>query len=155
MRLKLTLEYDGTGFRGWAAQPGYRTVEGVLQEALGEVFETWSQLRVAGRTDTGVHALAQVASVDVEGGAPVERAAPALNARLPDDVGVSAAEPAAPLVVSAPARGGAARRVGRAAARRARLPRVHAHRDAAQGSHANDRVGDLAPPRGGARAGDP
>ena len=96
MRLKLTLEYDGTGFRGWAAQPGYRTVEGVLQEALGEVFETWSQLRVAGRTDTGVHALAQVASVDVEGGAPVERAAPALNARLPDDVGVSAAEPAAP-----------------------------------------------------------
>ena len=96
MRLKLTLEYDGTGFRGWAAQPGYRTVEGVLQEALGEVFETWSQLRVAGRTDTGVHAFAQVASVDVEGGAPVERAAPALNARLPDDVGVSAAEPAAP-----------------------------------------------------------
>src|SRR6476619_4322061 len=96
MRLKLTLEYDGTGFRGWAAQPGYRTIEGVLQEALGEVFETWSQLRVAGRTDTGVHALAQVASVDVEGGAPVERAAPALNARLPDDVGVSAAEPAAP-----------------------------------------------------------
>src|SRR5580765_5195379 len=96
MRLKLTLEYDGTGFRGWAAQPGYRTVEGVLQEALGEVFETWSQLRVAGRTDTGVHALAQVASVDVEGGAPVERAAPALNAKLPDDVSVSAAEPAAP-----------------------------------------------------------
>ena len=43
-----------------------------------------------------MHALAQVASVDVEGGAPVERAAPALNARLPDDVGVSAAEPAAP-----------------------------------------------------------
>ena len=68
----------------------------MLQEALGDVFETWSELRVAGRTDTGVHALAQVASVDVEGGAPVERAAPALNARLPDDVGVSAAEPAAP-----------------------------------------------------------
>jgi tRNA pseudouridine38-40 synthase len=96
VRLRLTLEYDGTGFRGWAAQPGLRTVEGVLQEALGNVFETWSDLRVAGRTDTGVHALAQVASVEAEGGAPVERAAAALNARLPDDVAVSAAEQAAP-----------------------------------------------------------
>ena len=96
MRLRLTLEYDGADFRGWAAQPGLRTVEGVLQQALADVFETWSELRVAGRTDTGVHALAQVASVEVEGGAPIERAAPALNARLPDDVAVSAAEPAAP-----------------------------------------------------------
>jgi tRNA pseudouridine38-40 synthase len=96
VRLRLTLEYDGTGFRGWAAQPGLRTVEGVLQEALGDVFGTWSELRVAGRTDTGVHALAQVASVEVEGGAPIERAAAALNARLPDDVAVSDAEPVAP-----------------------------------------------------------
>ena len=94
MRLRLTLEYDGTGFRGWAVQPGARTVEGVLHEALSDVFESWSELRVAGRTDTGVHALAQVASVEVNGGAPSERAAPALNARLPDDVAVSAAEPA-------------------------------------------------------------
>ena len=74
MRLRLTLEYDGTGFRGWAAQPGLRTIEGVLQEALSDVFEAWSELRVAGRTDTGVHALAQVASVEVEGGAPFQRA---------------------------------------------------------------------------------
>ena len=51
---------------------------------------------MAGRTDTGVHALGQVASVDVEGGAPVERAAAALNAELPDDVAVSAAEPVPP-----------------------------------------------------------
>jgi tRNA pseudouridine38-40 synthase len=96
VRLRLTLEYDGTGFRGWAVQPGARTVEGVLQQALADVFERWSELRVAGRTDTGVHALAQVASVEVEGGAPAERAAAALNASLPDDVAVTAAEPAAP-----------------------------------------------------------
>jgi tRNA pseudouridine38-40 synthase len=96
VRLRLTLEYDGTGFRGWAVQPGARTVEGVLQQALADVFERWSELRVAGRTDTGVHALAQVASVEVEGGAPFERAAAALNASLPDDVAVTAAEPAAP-----------------------------------------------------------
>jgi tRNA pseudouridine38-40 synthase len=92
VRLRLTLEYDGTGFRGWAAQPGERTVESVLQAALADVFERWSELRVAGRTDTGVHALGQVASVEVEGGAPLERAAAALNASLPDDVAVIAAE---------------------------------------------------------------
>ena len=80
MQLKLTLAYDGTGFRGWAAQPGLRTVEGVVREALDRVFSTWSELAVAGRTDTGVHALAQVASVEAEGGPPPERAAEALNA---------------------------------------------------------------------------
>ena len=95
-RLKLTLEYDGTAFRGWAAQPSLRTVEGVVREALDRVFSTWSELAVAGRTDTGVHALAQVASVEVEGGPPPERAAEALNAELPDDVAVSGVEVAAP-----------------------------------------------------------
>jgi tRNA pseudouridine38-40 synthase len=96
VRLRLTLEYDGTGFRGWAAQPGLRTVEGTLQEALGAVYPRWGELAVAGRTDTGVHALGQVASVEVDGGAPAERAAAALNAELPDDVAVIAAEVAAP-----------------------------------------------------------
>jgi len=95
VRLRLTLEYDGTGFRGWAVQPGLRTVEGALQEALTRVYPGWAQLAVAGRTDTGVHALGQVASVDVDGGAPVARAAAALNAELPDDVAVSSAEEAA------------------------------------------------------------
>jgi tRNA pseudouridine38-40 synthase len=88
VRLKLTLEYDGTGFRGWAAQPGLRTVEGVLREALQALFPSWSGLAIAGRTDTGVHAVANVASVDVEGGPPAERAREALNAELPDDVAV-------------------------------------------------------------------
>ena len=69
MRLKLTLEYDGTGFRGWAAQPGLRTVEGALRDALATVFYVGvAGSSVAGRTDTGVHALANVVSVDVEGG---------------------------------------------------------------------------------------
>jgi tRNA pseudouridine38-40 synthase len=92
----MTLEYDGTGFRGWAAQPGLRTVEGALQEALTRVYPGWSELAVAGRTDTGVHALGQVASVEVRGGAPVERTAAALNGELPDDVAVVAAEEALP-----------------------------------------------------------
>jgi tRNA pseudouridine38-40 synthase len=94
--LKLTLEYDGTGFSGWAAQPSLRTVEGVLREALDAVLPSWDGLAVAGRTDAGVHALAQVVSVGAEGGPPVERLAEALNGGLPDDVSVVAAEHAPP-----------------------------------------------------------
>lgn len=94
MNLKLTLEYDGTGFHGWARQPGLRTVEGVVRDALAAVFPHWDGLVVAGRTDTGVHATGQVASVRFEGGPPVERAAEALNAALPEDVVVLAAEAA-------------------------------------------------------------
>ena len=96
MRLKLTIEYDGTPFYGWAAQPGLPTVEGALREALAATFGSVASLAVAGRTDTGVHALGQVASVDVEGGPPPERVAEALNTRLPDEISVVAAEPAAP-----------------------------------------------------------
>jgi len=93
--LKLTLEYDGTEFRGWARQPGLRTVEGVVRDALDAVYPRWGGLAVAGRTDTGVHATGQVVSLDVEGGPPLERAADALNAALPDDVAVIEAGEAA------------------------------------------------------------
>jgi tRNA pseudouridine38-40 synthase len=92
--LKLTLEYEGTGFHGWARQPGLRTVEGVLGEALAAVYPGWDGLAVAGRTDTGVHATGQVASVIVDGGAPLARAAEALTAVLPEDVSVLIAEEA-------------------------------------------------------------
>jgi tRNA pseudouridine38-40 synthase len=89
--LKLTLEYDGAGFRGWARQPGERTIEGVMRETLDGVYPGWDELAVAGRTDTGVHATGQVASVRVAGGPPPARAAKALNAALPDDIAVVAA----------------------------------------------------------------
>jgi len=96
MRLRLTIEYDGTDFSGWAAQPGFRTVEGELRRALDELYVSFDRLAVAGRTDAGVHALAQVASVDVEGALPVGRAAEALNTTLPEDVSVVAVQEAAP-----------------------------------------------------------
>ena len=67
-----------------------------MRAALGAVFRSTDGLAVAGRTDSGVHALGQVASVDVEGGPPAERAAEALNAALPADVAVLAVEEAAP-----------------------------------------------------------
>ena len=96
MRVRLTIEYDGTPFRGWAVQPGQPTVEGALRDALGATFSSFANLAVAGRTDTGVHALANVVSVDVEGGPPVAHAAEALNTRLPDEISIAALEEAAP-----------------------------------------------------------
>jgi tRNA pseudouridine38-40 synthase len=91
VRLILTLEYDGTPFHGWAAQPGLPTVESALWDALAETFSSVENVAVAGRTDTGVHALGQVVSVDVTGGPPPERAAAALNPRLPDEITVLSA----------------------------------------------------------------
>ena len=90
-KLKLTLEYDGTSFSGWAVQPGLRTVEGELRRALDGLFPGWSELAVAGRTDAGVHALAQVASLTATGG-PLDSAADALNSRLPSDLKVISSE---------------------------------------------------------------
>jgi tRNA pseudouridine38-40 synthase len=91
VRLILTLEYDGTPFHGWAAQPGLPTVEAALRQALADTFASVESVAVAGRTDTGVHALGQVVSVDVEGGPPPERSAAALNPRLPDEITVLSA----------------------------------------------------------------
>ncbi len=96
MRMKLTLEYDGTGFRGWARQPGARTVEGEVRASLDASFARWDGLAVAGRTDAGVHATGQVVSLEVEGGPPVDRVPEALNAVLPGDVAVVAAGEAEP-----------------------------------------------------------
>jgi tRNA pseudouridine38-40 synthase len=90
--VKLTLEYDGTGFAGWAAQPGLRTVEHEVREALDRVYPGWEGLGVAGRTDAGVHAFGQVASFSGSTGPPPERAAVALNSDLPGDVAVASAE---------------------------------------------------------------
>jgi tRNA pseudouridine38-40 synthase len=86
--LRLTIRYDGTDFRGWAVQPGLRTVCGELAAALRV---TPGQIRVAGRTDAGVHAAANVASVEVERALPVG----ALNGRLPSDLAVTDAVEAA------------------------------------------------------------
>lgn len=66
-RLRLDLAYAGTFFHGWAAQPGLRTVEGTLADALATVLRRPVAVTVAGRTDAGVHAAAQVAHLDVSG----------------------------------------------------------------------------------------
>jgi tRNA pseudouridine38-40 synthase len=96
VRLKLTVEYDGTPFRGWAAQPGLPTVEGHVRDALAQTFASYDGLAVAGRTDTGVHALGNVVTVDVTGGPPTERIAAALNPRLPAEISIVDAAEAPP-----------------------------------------------------------
>lgn len=86
--LRLLLEYDGSDFSGWAAQPGLRTVEGELARALQTVLRSAVELSVAGRTDTGVHAWGQVASFEWGAEAEPQALAGSLNAVLPPDVAV-------------------------------------------------------------------
>lgn len=88
--VRLDIEYDGSGFRGWAKQPGLRTVQGELETALATVLREPVELKVAGRTDTGVHALGQVASFQTAATVP-EDLMRRLNGLGPDDVAVTAA----------------------------------------------------------------
>ena len=85
MTARLTLEYDGSGFAGWARQPGLRTVQGELERALATLLPAPVQLTVAGRTDAGVHAWRQVASHEGDP-APLS----GLNALTPPDIAVHA-----------------------------------------------------------------
>jgi tRNA pseudouridine38-40 synthase len=100
-RLRLDLGYDGGAFSGWARQPGQRTVQQVVEDALGRVLRLPepAQLTVAGRTDAGVHARGQVAHVDVPASGWTAAAPSALRRMsrlLPPDVRLGRIEPAAP-----------------------------------------------------------
>jgi tRNA pseudouridine38-40 synthase len=85
--VRLDIEYDGAGFRGWARQPSLRTVQGVLEAGLAQILREEVLLTVAGRTDTGVHALGQVASFATEAALPPDLARN-LNGVTPPDVTV-------------------------------------------------------------------
>ncbi|HEY6779308.1 MAG TPA: tRNA pseudouridine(38-40) synthase TruA [Thermoleophilaceae bacterium] len=89
MTARLLIEYDGRDFAGWARQEGFRTVQGVLEQALATALRRPAALTVAGRTDAGVHARGQVAS---HAGEPA--LVRSLNGLLPQDVAVLASEPA-------------------------------------------------------------
>lgn len=86
------LEYDGAAFYGWQQQARHRSVEGELKRALKEVTGQDHVVHAAGRTDAGAHAEGQVASFRLQGRVAVTRLAAALNAHLPEDVSVLAAE---------------------------------------------------------------
>jgi tRNA pseudouridine38-40 synthase len=84
--IRLLLAYDGTDFHGWARQPGVRTVQGALEEALGRSLGEEPRLSVAGRTDAGVHASGQVASFVAPGGVDPARVQRTLNGFLGPEV---------------------------------------------------------------------
>jgi tRNA pseudouridine38-40 synthase len=88
VRLRLDLAYDGTDFSGWAAQPGRRTVEGTLADALAVVLHHRDpvKLTLAGRTDAGVHATGQVAHIDVPDPVEPDQLRRRLAGVLPDDI---------------------------------------------------------------------
>jgi tRNA pseudouridine38-40 synthase len=84
--VRLDLAYDGTDFHGWAAQPGVRTVQGVIEDALVPLVGTKPKLSVAGRTDVGVHAQGQVASFVAPEGTDPEQVQRMLNAVFAPEV---------------------------------------------------------------------
>lgn len=90
--IKLTLEYDGTNFYGWQAQPEGRTVQGVVEKSLGNLLQDSVRIIGAGRTDAGVHALGQVANFNTESELLLDEIRRGLNALLPPDVVVRRAE---------------------------------------------------------------
>lgn len=90
---RIDLQYDGTAFRGWARQPGLRTVQAEIERALSTVLRESIRVQVAGRTDAGVHAWGQVASFVSAAAVDPDRLLFGLNALLPCDVAVRAVMP--------------------------------------------------------------
>ena len=94
IRFCLTVQYDGGAFHGWQVQPDLRTVQGVLQHTLSSLGDRPCTVLGSGRTDAGVHATGQVASVDMPAKWTASALARSLDALLPDDVRVAAVQPA-------------------------------------------------------------
>ena len=89
MRFKLTLEYNGTRYSGWQIQKNARTVQGEIERAVRETTESADfELYGSGRTDAGVHALGQVAHLDVHTTLPPETLRRRLNDVLPSDINI-------------------------------------------------------------------
>src|SRR4051812_5385299 len=93
---KLTIQYDGTSYVGWQRQQTGTSIQGLLEDALAPIAGERVTVHGAGRTDAGVHALAQVATVTLDTALTVPRLTRALNAVLPLDVRVLAVEDARP-----------------------------------------------------------
>lgn len=89
-RVMLTVAYDGTNYHGWQLQPNAVTVEGALNKALSALFGEEITVIGASRTDTGVHALGNIAVFDTSARMPAEKISYALNQRLPEDIRIQA-----------------------------------------------------------------
>jgi len=88
-RIKIQISYDGTDYHGWQVQPGLPTIQGILEQVFGEIEGQAVQVAGSGRTDAGVHALAQVAALTMENPIPLENLRRAVNRLLPPDIRVT------------------------------------------------------------------
>ena len=95
-RIRITVSYDGTDFHGWQVQSGLPTIQGALEAALAEIEGAVVQVAGSGRTDAGVHALAQVAAFSLLNPIPTANLLKAMNRLLPRDIRVLAVEETAP-----------------------------------------------------------
>ncbi len=91
-RIRITVSYDGTDFHGWQVQPGFSTVQQILEETLATLEGKAVSVAGSGRTDAGVHALAQVAAFSLENPIPVENLRRAMNRLLPPSIRILQAE---------------------------------------------------------------
>jgi tRNA pseudouridine38-40 synthase len=89
--IRLTLQYDGTDYAGWQRQDNARSIQAIVEDAIAEIEGKPVTVMAAGRTDAGVHALAQVASVRLAHGIACDALVRALNARFPHDIRVTGA----------------------------------------------------------------
>lgn len=95
-RIRITVAYDGTDYHGWQVQPGLPTIQGALESAVSEIEGAAVAVAGSGRTDAGVHALAQIAAFSIANPIPVENLRRAVNRLLSPDIRIVAAEEAAP-----------------------------------------------------------
>jgi tRNA pseudouridine38-40 synthase len=91
-RIRVTLSYDGTDYYGWQVQPGLPTIQGVIESVLAEIESAEVKVEGSGRTDAGVHALAQVAAFSLENPIPTPNLEKAMNRLLPRDIRILSAE---------------------------------------------------------------
>jgi tRNA pseudouridine38-40 synthase len=95
-RIRITVSYDGTCYHGWQVQPGFTTIQGTLEQVVGEIESARVRVEGSGRTDAGVHALAQVAAFNLTNPIPVDNLRRAINRLLPRDIRVTEVTEAAP-----------------------------------------------------------
>ncbi len=95
-RIRIRVAYDGTAYHGWQIQPDLPTIQGTLEAVVSEIEGRPVQVAGSGRTDAGVHALAQVAAFSLENPIPVDNLRRAINRLLPRDIRILAAEETAP-----------------------------------------------------------
>jgi tRNA pseudouridine38-40 synthase len=87
-RIRITVSYDGSNYHGWQVQPNLLTIQGTVEQVLAEIEGRHTDVHASGRTDAGVHALAQVAAFSIENPIPADNLRRAMNRLLPKDIRV-------------------------------------------------------------------